>query len=334
MTSARTLFGGKAPTPIQWKPLPHMEEWLTDLEVSEVTDHYTRQAKRALAYFALFADAEGIKHPDEIKRSHILRFQAYLTHRTKEDGSPLALSYRQQMLKYLRNWINWCERLEYLTTTPWVRIRVGSTAKKPKPLEDDEIEQIFEAHRRQAFMIKPFFYHRREAILVLLYGWGLRLNELESLTVAQLDVRLEYVTVRNKGRAGSANTEKVLPYSEEMKGVVLRWLIHRGEKAIPGEDALFIDQQGKPQSQHMLRKIVTDCGRRAGVTINPHRLRDTYATTLLDNDVPIERIMRLLGHSSEKQVLAYARVNDPKLKQSHDAVMSPLLNRLLGGVQP
>lgn len=334
MTSAPTLFGGKAPTPVPWHPLPHMEEWLDELEASEVTDVYARQAKRALAYFALFAQTEGIKHPDEIRRPHILRFQAYLTGRTKEDGSPLALSYRQQMLKYLRNWINWLGRLDYITTNPWVQIRVGTSSKKPNPLEDDEIELIFEAHRHQAFQIRPFFYHRREAILILLYGWGLRIGELESLTVTQMDTRQDFVTVRNKARAGSANKEKVLPYSEEMKMVVLRWLVHRGEKAVPQEDALFIDQQGMPQSQQMIRKIITDCGRRAGVTINPHRLRDTYATTLLDNDVPIERIMRLLGHSSEKQVLAYAKVRDPKLKESHDQVMSPLLNRLLGGVAP
>ena len=334
MTSRKTLFGGKAPTPLPWQPLPHMEEWLEELEASEVTDVYIRQAKRALAYFAMFAASEGIKHPDEIKRSHILRFQAYLTNRTKENGEPLALSYRQQMLKYLRNWVNWLDRLEYISVTPWVRIRVGTTGKRPKPLEDDEVELIFESHRQQAFAIQPFFYHRREAILVLLYGWGLRIGELESLTVAQMDVRLEYVTVRNKARAGSANGQKVLPYPDEMKQVVLRWLQHRGEHAIHGEDALLIDQQGKPQNQHAIRKIVTDCGRRAGVPINPHRLRDTYATTLLDNDVPIERIMRLLGHSSREQVLAYAKVRDPKIKQSHDEVMSPLLNRLLGGVRP
>lgn len=334
MTSDKRLFGGKAPTPLPWNPLPYMEEWLENLEADEITPTYIRQAKRAMAYFSIFAAGEGIKHPDEIKRAHILRFQAYLTQRTKEDGSPLALSYRSQMLKYLRNWIHWLDRLEYITTNPWVRIRVSTVKKQPKPLEGDEIEQIFEAHRHQAFMIKPFFYHRREAILVLLYGWGLRLNELESLTVTAMDMRLDYVKVRNKGRAGGGNTEKVLPYSDEMKMVVQRWLVHRGEKAVPGQDALFIDQQGQPQTQHMIRKIVTDCGKRAGVTINPHRLRDTYATTLLDNDVPVERIMKLLGHSSHKQVLEYARVNDPKLKQSHDEVMSPLLHRLLGGVRP
>lgn len=333
-TAQRPLFGGKSPAALPWNPLPHMEEWLDNLAADQISDGYIKPAKAGLAHFATFCATQGVQHPDEITRQTILRFQTHLTTLTKQNGDPLSLRYRQQLLKYVRNWINWLAEVEHIDKNPWVRIKVGRVDKKPKPLEDDEIALLFDTHKQQAFNIKPFYYHRREAMLVLLYGWGLRLHELQSLTVTAMDMRLDYVTVRNKSRQGSANSTKALPYGEELKSVVQRWLRVRATKATVGEDALFIDAQGAPLSAHSMRKIITELGRRAGVQINPHRLRDSFGTTMLDHDVPVEQIMKMMGHTQRAQTLAYARVNDHKLKESHDQVVSPLIHKLLGGNLP
>lgn len=330
----KPLFGGKSPAALTWAPLPHMQEWLDNLAAEEVTDGYIQAARVGMAHLALFLATEGIKHPDEIERAHILRFQAHLTTVTKQNGDLLSLSYRKQLMKYARNWINWLHECEYIGQNPWSRIRVGRVDKKPKPLEDDEIALLFDTHKKQAFKISPFYYHRRETMLVLLYGWGLRLHELQSLTVASVDMRLEYVTVRNKSRAGSANDTKTLPFGEEMKAVVGRYLRVRSTRASVGEDALFIDFHGQPLTAHSIRKIITDLGRAAGLHINPHRLRDSFGTTMLDNDVPVEQIMKMMGHTQRAQTLAYARVNDHKVKESHDAVVNPLIHKLLGGKLP
>lgn len=327
--SPKSLFGGKSPKPLPWRPLPHMQEYLEELAASgETSAVYIRCAKGALSHLSIFLrDIEGLQHPDEIERHHILRFQAYLTTLpNQQTGQPLSLSYRQQLLKYVRTWVNWCRELDYITGNPWVRIRVGQQVKKPKPLDDDEIAQLFETHRRMAFAISPYFYHRRETILVLLYGWGLRIHELQSLSMSQMDMRLDFVTCRNKGGG-----EKVLPYSSEMKEIVGRWLTQRMKKAVTGEDALLLNNEGRPMTTASIYKVVTDLGAKAGVTINPHRLRDSFGTKLLESDVPVERIMRMMGHTQKSQTLAYARVMDHTLKDSHDAVMNPLLHALING---
>lgn len=321
-------FGGKSHPPLPWQPLPYMEEFLDNLRADDKNVDYIRMCKVALAHFSQFAATEGIKHPDEITRAHILRFQVYLTQLVNDrNGEPLSLSYRQRLMEYLRTWIHWCVDLEHITVSPWVRIRVGRVKKKPKPLEDVEIEQVFDAHRMMAFSMSPFLYHRREVILVLLYGWGLRIHELQALSLADMDMRLDYVIAKNKGGG-----TKTLPYSQEMKNVVQRYLIQRGQRPnLPGVSNLLIDQQGNELSIEAIRKIVTDLGARAGVTINPHRMRDTFGTKMLDADVPVERIMVMLGHTQRSQTLAYSRLNDPKLKESHDAVMDPLIKKLTGG---
>lgn len=330
----KPLFGGKSPAALPWKPLPHMEEWLDNLVANEKSAGYIISARVGLARFAIFAEQQGVSHPDEITRHHILKYQTYLSTLTKEDGEPLSLSYRWQLQKYLRAWILWLVSLGHVETNPWVRIKVGNVEKKPRPLEDDEVALLFDAHKQQAFSISPFYYHRREVMLVLLYGWGLRLHELQSLTVAAMDMRLDYVTVRNKSKAGSANSTKALPYGEELKKSVQRYLRVRAGKANVGDDALFIDSGGRPLTTHSMRKIITDLGRRAGVAINPHRLRDTFGTTMLDHDVPVEQIMKMMGHTQQAQTLAYSRVNDYKIKESHDKVVNPLINKLLGGELP
>jgi site-specific recombinase XerD len=332
----RPLFGGKSPSAIPWHPLPYMDEYVQEMELDEdITPAYIASARVGLAHFALFCEQEGIKHPNELERMHILRFQAYLTTLTKErDGQPFALSYRQQLMKYVQRFVRWLLDVEHIQEDPWIRIKIGSVPKKPKPLEDDEVAALFEAHRRQAFTIAPFTFHRREIILVILFGWGLRINELASLGVAQMDMRQDFVTVRNKGKAGRT---KRMPYDTEIKQVVQRWLILRGSKAVPEVDSLLIDQQGQPLSIHMIRKIVTDLGVSAGVDVNPHRFRDTLATTLLNDDenpVPVERVKELLGHSRLSQTLAYSRVGEKQTAESHSTVIQPLLKKLLGGQLP
>lgn len=298
--------------------LPYCDEYLLNLEVDGRKKDYIRMVRAGLSYFSEFAAYDGFTHPGEVKREHLLRFQAWL------NSKKMAVSYRQQILKYVRGWFNWLVATRYLPTNEWYAIKIGHIKKQPNPLEDEEIEALFQAHKQQAFSMSPFFWHRREVILALLYGWGLRIHELASLNVTQMDLRLEWVVTINKGGG-----QKTLPYAQALKDAVQRWLRHRARYAKVGEDALLVDQDGKRLSIQMIRQIVTQLGERSGVPVHPHRLRDTCGTNLLDDNVPIERVAKILGHASVAQTRTYARVNDQAVKDSHEASMNARLNGLL-----
>jgi site-specific recombinase XerD len=300
-----------------FNPLPHMEEYLAELEAADKNHDYIRTVRNGLAHFADFAHTEGILHPEEITRMHLVRYQGHC------NTAGWSESYAREVLKKVRAWLNWMGAIGYLTTNPWVAIRVGATKKHPKPLSDEELYLLFDAHRRGAFSTNPFIYHRRELILCLLYGWGLRIHELEALNMANMDVHLTHVTARNKGGG-----TKSLPYSPEMKKVFTRWAGQRARHQVLGEDALLITQAGTRLSKENIREIVTDLGKMAGISINPHRLRDTCGTNLLDDDVPVERVAVILGHTNIKQTLAYSKVNDHKVAESHEAAMDPRLAAL------
>lgn len=310
-------------TPLTFNPLPHMDEYLNDLEAQGRSKSWVKGNRNALVHFSDFLTSAGLMHPLEITRTEIIRFQAMVN--SNPDWAP---SYRIQLMKHIRGWVHWCVDLGYIEDNPWIRVKVGRTIKKPKPLSDDELAQLFAAHRQGAFGMSPFTYHRREMILCLLYGWGLRVHELEALNIANMNTSLNFVLCRNKGGG-----TKSLPYEDEMKKIFRRWATNRTRHAIVGEDALIISSSGARLAKEHISRIISDLGLRAGLDINAHQLRDTCGTNLLDDDVPVERVKDILGHSNIQQTLAYSRVNAHKVAESHSAAMGPRLAGLFSNTR-
>lgn len=308
---------------LTFAPMMYMDEYLEQKIAEGRNMDYVRQMRNSLSHFADFMRQEKVLHPEEITRIHIVRFQGYA-----KDREGWSERYVVQLMKCVRGWVLWMVELGYLTHNPWAAIRVGQVKKQPKPLEDEDLDILFSAHRRGAFNTNPFLYHRREVILCLLYAWGLRIHELEALNVSNMDTRLNFVTARNKG-----GTTKSLPYTDEIKRVVMRWLNQRARHAIHGEDALLINSNGGRLPKEQIREIVTELGKSCGVKINPHRLRDTCGTNLLDDDVPIERVAAILGHTNINQALAYSRVNNKKVFESVESSMDPRLFSLIGNTR-
>ena len=309
---------------LAWKPLPHMEEYLDELTTRFCHPESIRSTKKGLAHFGLFAEGQDIEHPAEIERKHTLRFLAYLQ---QQGFQP---SYQQRLAKYVKSWTSWMVDVypEELGIDPWHKVKIGTTKKEPDPLEDDEVEALFDAHRRQAFQLSPFLFHRREVILATFFGWGLRIHELQTVNCAQMDIRLDGVKVKNKGAPGAT---KVMPYGPEMKQVMQRWFPVRGRHAIVGEDALLIEQSGGRLGIDSIRKTIIALGDAAGVGINPHRIRDTVGTKMLTANVPLERVAKILGHSNINQTRQYAAVLDVAVAQDHARVIDHDLGDLIMG---
>jgi integrase/recombinase XerC len=307
---------------LELHPLPYMQEYLDELTGRNLNAGYIRGVRAGMVHLADFLHKEGIKHPGEVERAHIMRYQGDCN---QQDW---AKSYRSQMLKKVRQWFNWLTDLGYIDKNPWHNIKLPVPAKRPKPLSDEDVELLFESHRKGAYRLAPFIFHRREIILCLLYAWGLRLHELASLDFDKLDPRLDFVIVKNKG-----GTVKHLPYSDEMKKIFNRWGRVRQQYAKSDEDALLITNQGTRLSDGDIYRIVTELGEEAHVKINPHRMRDTCATHLLDDDVAVERAAAILGHSNIKMTLAYARVNDKGVKASHEKSMDPRIMNLFNNTR-
>jgi len=317
---ARGAFGTAKAKALNFQPMPTMKEYLDQLAAEGRSPSHIRLCRAALHHLNEHLRSQGVLVPQDIRREHLILFQGWVNNQAWQP------SYRVELLKKVKHWLKWLVQVRYIPDTPWIAIRTGVTIKQPKPLSNDELEELFARHRQDAFSVTPFTYHRREVILVMLYGWGLRIHELCALDVADLAVEKQFVRAINKG-----GSFKTLPYLDEIKNSWRRYEGWRVRYAPKDQEAAFINRGGSRMTTGDVWEIVHDLGERSGVRVNPHRFRDTCATTLLDSDVAVERVAVILGHKNIKTTLGYGKVNDHKVAEALDGAMSTQINGLIFG---
>ena len=157
---------------------------------------------------------------------------------------------------------------------------------------------------------------RDEAILELLYGSGLRVSEVTTLTTEGLDLEGGRVHVVGKG-----SKERRVPLSEDSIRALRTWLAEgRPLLAARSTDALFVNRKRKPMSPRDIRAMVDGYagdllpGRRVG----PHTLRHSFATHLLEGGADIRAVQELLGHSSVATTQRYTHVSRTRLFEAYE----------------
>ncbi len=148
---------------------------------------------------------------------------------------------------------------------------------------------------------------RDRALLELLYGTGLRMSECVRLDLADVELSVGTVLVRD----GKGRKDRVVPLAGRAKEALSTYL----SSARPGlarwseDSALFVARTGTRLSAMSVRVLVREYGRRAGVRASCHVLRHSYATHLLAGGADIREIQRLLGHQNLTTTALYTRVD-------------------------
>jgi site-specific recombinase XerD len=145
---------------------------------------------------------------------------------------------------------------------------------------------------------------RNQALFELAYSCGLRSAEAVGLDLGDVDFEQEAVRVRGKG-----GKERVVPLGEEAAHLVALWLRDgRPLLARGAEDALFLSTRGRRLDTSTLRRLLR----------NPHRLRHSYATHLLEGGADLRTIQELLGHASLSTTQIYSHVDARRLRRVYD----------------
>lgn len=160
---------------------------------------------------------------------------------------------------------------------------------------------------------------RNKAIMELFYSTGIRLNELLSLTVHDLDFKDKVVYVR-KGKQGK---QRVVPVGKTTLKSIREYLEKirpRHVKRYPKERTLFLKNTGKPLDPACIRQFVREYRIQAGIKkpVSPHTFRRTCATHLLQQGADIRYIQKLLGHRDLRTTQFYTKVMPVDIKQTHD----------------
>ncbi len=157
---------------------------------------------------------------------------------------------------------------------------------------------------------------RDRAALELMYGSGLRVGEVASLTLERVDVPRARVLVLGKG-----SKERQVPISEYAADALAAYL-RDGRPRMAAEDSrhLFFNRRRKPFSERDIRSMVQRYGATLlpGKRVTPHTLRHSFATHLLEGGADIRAVQELLGHASVATTQRYTHVSRRRLFEAYE----------------
>ncbi len=157
---------------------------------------------------------------------------------------------------------------------------------------------------------------RDRAMLEILYGCGLRVSELVSLRVDQVNLRQGVVRVTGKG-----NRERLVPLGEEAIDWLLRYMNEARNDLLRGHtsDDLFPGNRGTAMSRQAFWYRIRHYALRAGITkkLSPHTLRHAFATHLLNHGADLRVVQMLLGHADLSTTQIYTHVARLRLRELH-----------------
>jgi len=187
--------------------------------------------------------------------------------------------------------------------------RIGRSL--PKSLTEAEVESLL-----MAPTVGDPLGHRDRTMLEVLYATGLRVSELVSLRVDQVNTTQGVLRVLGKG-----NRERLIPLGEE----AVRWLgafvgSPRAEILLDrSTDYLFPTRRGDRMTRQAFWHIIKRYAKKAGVKkkLSPHTVRHAFATHLLNNGADLRVVQLLLGHSDVSTTQIYTHVARERMKDLH-----------------
>lgn len=154
---------------------------------------------------------------------------------------------------------------------------------------------------------------RDKAMMELLYATGIRVSELISLELADVNLTLEYLVCKD------AHKERTVPFGGTAKNALEAYLEKSRPQLVDDEDCtlLFTNCSGEPMSRQGFWKIVKYYGKQAGISgeITPHTLRHSFAAHLLCNGADLKSVQELLGHSDISTTQVYMQLSDRKIRE-------------------
>ena len=154
---------------------------------------------------------------------------------------------------------------------------------------------------------------RDKAMLELLYATGIRVSELISLTVDDINVNAGYI------RCHENSKERIIPYGSVARTAIKNYLkdARPGMIATDNEKILFTNCNGQSMSRQGFWKVLKQYAKRAGIEgeITPHTLRHSFAAHLVENGADLHSVQEMLGHSDVSTTQIYAKMTNNKIKE-------------------
>lgn len=240
-------------------------------------------------------------------REDVLEHLAYLG---KKGLSPRS---RARHLAALRGFHRFLEDEKLAPADPTADLDTPRSARKlPVFLNLDEVERLLEAPD-----VKTLAGVRDRAMIEVLYATGLRVSELVSLGINDVNLTDGYVITLGKGRK-----ERIVPLGKKAMEAIKVWLEGPRFAVLKGREskALFVSPRGKGLTRMGFWKLLRRHARVAGITKNlsPHKLRHSFATHLVERGADLRAVQAMLGHADLATTQIYTHVDSKRLRSVYD----------------
>jgi len=285
--------------------------WLKEREIQNQSAHTLRAYERDVTDFILFFGKRNLPLSD-LETSDLREYLAYKVERHQLSSSSL-----QRMLSAIRQFMKWAEHSEYMRFNPADNFQLKRQSRPLPGLVDIEtVNQILDQPAPETEAQQQMWL-RDKAILELLYSSGLRLAEVQSLRIKDVDFNRQLLRITGKG-----NKTRIVPFGAKAKEAVMNWLqvypLWHGD-FVP-EANVFITQKGNPLGARQIENRVKFQAQRAGVNVDlhPHLLRHCFASHMLSNSGDLRAVQEMLGHSNLTTTQIYTHVDFDHLAKVYD----------------
>ena len=269
---------------------------------------YESDIRDFINFFARFND--GTVSLADVGKCDTFSFRGWLADRAKRE---LTHKSTARALSSLRTFYKWMGRYKNIQNEA---IGLISSPKIPrklsKAIETTDVADMHDAIRA-IDMNEPWIAARDWALVVLIFGCGLRISE--ALSLKNIDV----IGAPNSLRiVGKGNKERIVPVLPAVNTAIEKYMkiTPYGTRDI---DPLFRSVRGLPMSPRMAEKVIENLRHYLQLPdyVTPHALRHTFATALLAGGADLRSLQELLGHSSLSTTQLYTKVNMAEIMDAY-----------------
>ncbi|MEZ5843348.1 MAG: tyrosine recombinase XerC [Hyphomicrobiaceae bacterium] len=246
----------------------------------------------------------------DLGRLDVKTFRAFMAHRRRHGITSRSLS---RTMSALRTFFQWLETEERSKNRAVMRVAMPKLPHGvPKPLTVEKAAAVIEAGMDAEL---DWVAARDIAVLMLLYGAGLRISEALAITPAEAPGELRDV-LRIRGKGGK---ERVVPVLPVVCAAIARYL-RLCPFPLAADEPLFRGARGGPLSPRIIQLRMEElrCELSLPATATPHALRHSFATHLLSAGADLRQIQELLGHASLSTTQVYTEVDRERLLAVYD----------------
>lgn len=284
-----------------------IKEFLSYLEsVKQYSPHTLKGYERDLKKLSDYLSDQNIENW-KIVKEHDLR--TFINSERRRGLSPRSI---QRLLSSCRTFFEHLLIEGLIQLSPAQNVSSPKLAQLlPKAMDADLVQRLLD------FKPKGIIEIRDKALAELLYSSGLRLSEVCQLEVQDLDLKERTCRVLGKG-----NKTRIVPVGKKAIQAIRDWMIYRSELKASKEtstDAIFLNNKGNRISARSIQlRLEKLCLQRGIPGINPHMLRHSFASHVLESSGDLRAVQEMLGHSDIGTTQIYTKLDFQHLSKVYD----------------